>query len=48
MAKRRVAGIDGAGVGVLIEEELLPPGPGQVQVEVREASATGSMGGMNQ
>jgi len=35
MTKRRVAGIDGAGVGVLIEEELLPPGPGQVQVEVR-------------
>lgn len=35
MAKRRVACIDGRGAGVLITEELAPPGAGQVQVEVR-------------
>ncbi|HJP33385.1 MAG: hypothetical protein QF689_12630 [Candidatus Latescibacteria bacterium] len=35
MAERRVACIDQHGAGVLIKEEIGPPDPGQVQVEVR-------------
>jgi threonine dehydrogenase-like Zn-dependent dehydrogenase len=35
MTKRRVACIDGRGMGMLIEEELAAPPPGQLQVEVR-------------
>ena len=35
MGRRRVACIDGRGAGVLTEEELGPPPPGRVEVEVR-------------
>ena len=35
MITRRIACIDARGVGVLTEEELVAPPPGQVQVEVR-------------
>lgn len=37
MAERRVACIDGSGVGVLVAEELSAPAPGEVQVEVRSS-----------